>query len=712
MAVEKLKIRLDAAQILPRPEDQAIYQQISIRDTQAQAIKERVWVDPIQTILMIEPLQFRADAYLDSDIIRNGKLKWILTDSHWDEVVREQEKWLLSDGTAEEIETLTIFPKNAGFYLKFQAFGTRDDLYKLLTLGFGQWYLDIFADGIAVLRKAGEAGNRASGNIAGANRHKLTDDIVELVIMPIADGRLYIRRNGVAGFVYTLPHSERATGNTIEKGPFTLQAPNSRIRFELTQLRWPDIAVDSYYITPNFKFTSAPAATQEIHKDAASDIPGSGGVAVGVYDAHAVGAVWADLAVFVPDGVKTDYCVGFILVGDTSHDTSPMILGGRVYAYPSGVTVPTDPTDVSADVTRLSISTGDSAMDTTVTLMLREPDSHPILGAANRLCKITAGVDTIFIGVLKEPPKYTRTNDGHREFECVAQGLAKYLNEQCLRGTMLFDGVSHTEAVKWLCYAAGLVDADMEFDVDATALSDTRKQTSNGDIQSELQPDLADTPIDWIERIYDITGWRFTDGYSIAGDYVLKYIDPLSLSTASAHTFYMDSADETDPEGYQRIHEWRADSVEPEANEVYIYGPEVGTGRLIAGRYRDSQSQDPTTPDGSRPDNWLGIPRILAAGIDRYTTQQEVEGLALRIGQEVCEQRYFARFEADYPLQLWKNDVVTVVCTAATKEPGIGATGTSYYRITGIRNIDCQYEAADIPVRRAQYEAVKIGDLP
>ena len=98
MSVNPIVVRLDAEQIIPR-DLTAIYQTISIQETNAIAYKSGVHVDPYSNILMITPLQMLANSYTNTDIVRNGIEKWTLTAAHWEEVRRSSEKWRLSDGT-------------------------------------------------------------------------------------------------------------------------------------------------------------------------------------------------------------------------------------------------------------------------------------------------------------------------------------------------------------------------------------------------------------------------------------------------------------------------------------------------------------------------------------------------------------------------------------------------------------------------------------
>ena len=718
MSVNPIVVRLDAEQIIPR-DLTAIYQTISIQETNAIAYKSGVHVDPYSNILMITPLQMLANSYTNTDIVRNGIEKWTLTAAHWEEVRRSSEKWLLSDGTIEEIESTEVFPKDSGFYLQFFLFGARNDVYPGLELTFGQWKLTIRSDGLTFLYHGVEEFHRAAANLALSGEARFSDQLVELMIMPCSDGRLFIRRNGMAGFFYKLtPDDLNTDQGIIEEGSFTLKVStaNARVRFELTQLKWPETLTGYYYVTPNMTFPYPPATGQSVAVEVSADIPGNGGYVAAIYEPMVDGDTYATLAAFVPDDTKTEYCIGISMVGDSTFNSSTMITKLTVSADPTGGSAPTDPTDITHDIARLSINTGESVTDTTATFEIVNPENHPIFGKCNRHCTITTLDNTIFEGMLKDPPRYSRTIDGDRYYSCEAMTLAKWLLEPCLTNAIIFDGMIHTEAITWLCKLAGIPETMLDFDTDTSTLPNEQKQSSDGEVKYQFQPNFADTPMDWIEQICDITGWQFTDGYDISGNYVFKYIDPLALPTTVIKGFTLIAADETDY--YQRVYSWEPYSLEPEANEIYIMTKDQ-YGQIIAGRYWDRQSQDATMvepPAGEgeteRPDNWIGYRRLLVdATIDYPVTDQQLMAIALRAGMELCERRDILVMEAAYPIGLWSGDVISVYDSSATKQPYISdVSGVSYFRIWNISNIEFINEWADYPDRRAQYELVKIGD--
>jgi len=338
--------------------------------------------------------------------------------------------------------------------------------------------------------------------------------------------------------------------------------------------------------------------------------------------------------------------------------------------------------------------------------------NHLIFGSCNRLCTIQTGsVDLgyteIFTGVMKDAPRYIGNNSGIPMYELSVSSLVKYLNEQSICSVFSLDGMSHTEAIKALCYAGQLLPEDIETDTDDTLLPDTRKYGSTGEIQSDLLVQYGDSPMMWINKICELTGWVFRDGYLSTGKFGFKYIDPYAMDATVKAYFAFKTGDCISD--YQKIYDWNPYSLEPEANELLIIGTDA-LGNRIAGRYKDAASQDPAIEVALRPDNWLGTRRLVTVEVDYIVTPDWLKQQALRIGNMICRRRDMATFMADYPLQLWVGDVVQIYDSTMTMQ-GLGFTGISQYRITQISNIDFSHEYMDTPIRQATYEAVRIYDV-
>jgi hypothetical protein len=731
MSVDKVLLRLDTGQTLPGRINTAFYHTISVADAYPQAVyTDNLYYEPFTGTLMIRPLQFNPNSYLDATIPRNGVDQWNLTTAHWDEVQREQERWLLSDGTGETIENKRTLPDNYGFVLKFLVMGSRDDLFTAVSITFGPWSLVVLSDGYAILSRVGETGYRAAGHLTGPGHQRIAGDVLELTVMPVGDGTILIRRNGVAGFSYKVPADELGTPAQQGESPVVIpgSAPGTatafklqfgdgtngiRARFEFTQLWFPynsgGAQADYTFTAPVYYFAQPPMCGQTVSLDVLDDIPSTGG--------HTAQIQKPDGSAFAPNGTDTAYQVKVVLAPDHTQTSSPMLQRVTVAVDPIDASPVQGQGDVTADVMAVRLSTGDRVSETVCRFTLRLPDDHAIFGACNRLVALELGGSILFTGVLRNPPKYLREENGNRFYECEAATLSKDLEGHSLIASMQFDCVSHSEAVKRLCYAGNLLPSDLDFSDDETPLPDTRRQNSGGIVRSEFQPNPADKPLDWIERICEQTGWTFTDGYN-NGSFVFRYFDPYTLTNQSKHTFVMqatnESAESDGSYGYQRIFGWQAYSIEPQANELYMISVDE-RGNRIAARYWDRTSQNPTQPSADSPNlpNWLGTRRVVAHETRLQRDMDWLSRMALRAGLEICKRRDFAVFRAEYPAdkQLWKYDVVTVWDSDANqKEPGIGPSGKSLYRIVGIREIAFENEFADTPRRTAVYEAVKVGE--
>lgn len=719
--VDKIQVRIDAVSILPRSLTPFIHEDINIGAVWNKSqVRDGVWCDPYSGLMMITPLQYLASPELNTDIVRHPKAHWVVEStgvaigSHWDERTYEQEKWLISDGTAEEIETTTIFPKNSGFHVQFAVCGARNETFDAVDMWFGQWRLRIQSGGNVFLYRNNESVETEAvrGSISGSINQNITNELIDLLIMPTSRGDIYIRRNGVAGFWYRMPANQITDGNVIDAGSFKIKPLTGKITFQVTQLRWPTATTGYHYVTPNAQFGKTPVSTQTIAVTIDDDIPSSGGYVASLYKPLGIGEGYADLVPFVYDGTANQYCVGISMVGSTDHNSSPMLFGMSLNSDPGEGGAVTDPSDITYDVQTLSMHTGDRCSDTSLQLTIRNPANHLLDGACNRLCTVTAGTMTIFTGVMKEAAKYAKPNSGLGLYTLEISSLSKYLQEPCLYGNFVFDGKSHTDSVKQLCYAAQLLDADIEVDTDASTLPNPKPSGDGTGDTNQFATQYGDTPYDWIEKIADQKGWQFVDGYLTTGSFGFKYIDPYSLDdTVILATFVMDSIDLTGD--YQKVYEWSSSPLEPEGNELVICGIDA-LGQRIAGRYLDAKSQDETLPVEERPENWLGTVRMITFDFDdRQVVDKEwLQEMALRGGSMLCNRRDIINFHGDYPVGLWKNDVIQVYDSAMVKQPGIcQTTGISLYRILGISNIKFENEFADIPKRTADYECIRIKDV-
>lgn len=716
-AVDKLKVRLDAAQILPIPPDVIVRDDIRVVDTFAQAITNNIWLEPYSGAIMALPLQFSDDFYLNSTVTRYGISSWTLDDgstpitTHWDEREREYDRWVVSDGTTELIQTSSDIDADTGLFLSVFLCGEEDDTFEALRVWFGQWKLVIYSNGKAdvYVVKDGVDYKRGTGWLNAASRNTLCNRISNLMIVPTADQRLLVRRNGVAGFTTIVPDEDlggAGDDEIITAAKVKLQAPgSSMIRFQLTELAY-DTSTDCEYVSPVRALGTPPTDGATI--TATVDQLNLGGlIACNVYEGYDPADPPTGIGDLTPfsagDGIVDSYCIG-VLINPTA-TCSPIFRGATVMIDPPEGTEPEDPADITADVTSCVIEPGENPVNTEAKLTIRDVDDHPILGVCNRWCDVMIGDVVVLRGVLREPPALIY-RDGYRSYEITVQSIAKFLDQPCLHSNVRFDGVAHTTAVEWLLRFAGIGATEFEIQTDTTTLPNTASQPDGSD--SKLRPGIADTPMEWITRVAEMTGWEFRDGVLEAvapatiGNYGFVYLDPLARNETSAHTFVFHTSNSAGDDAYDIIHsEARWYAQEPESNEVWVVGCNE-KGERIAAVYRDEDSQDATLTEELRPDNWLGYRKVGLIPVKRVVTMDMLKAIALRIGTEVSQRVDLVDFEADWKPGLWRGVYVTL----DTNEDDDLPTIEPLWRIERISSITFDDEGSDYPSRRARYTCV------
>ncbi len=703
MAADKLHVYIEAGQT-PTIADVPVIDDIRVADTFNQSRVEGLWLEPYTKSLTIKPLQFSDDFYKDDTVTRYGKSAWTLTSDYWDEIEREEDRYLLSNGTDELIETTATFDANVGFVLDFFLYGHDGDEFEALNLTFGGWTAKIWATGRIELYFANETVPRAISRLVTPQaRHGICDHRSQLVIMPSADNTLYIRRNGAAGLSYKLPAATLTANNDniIDEATFTLKAPNSQIQFQLTQLAFPIGAGDYYWISPNRQLPKPIPADTEL-ATVVDELNLGGSCIVNVYEAREDSDGFDDLVVLEPDGVKDSYCVGVLMSANASGTNAPLFRGVRFSFEPAQPEALTDPSEITSDVTACRIEVTDDPMQTAATVTIRNPDDHDLLGACNCRAMLKIGTTTIFDGVLKEPARRVKNSENEDRWELSIQTLAKYLDLPCLPGSVFFDGQKHTDVIKWLCGFAGLPADYIETDTDDMTLRDTRKMVS-GKVHSDLQPSAADTPRQWIEKVAAESCWTFLDGPLSGGGFGLRYIDPLTASEDSDGSFVYRTQD-SQGEAYYDI--LRSDlqlySIEPEGNEIHFICPQED-GTLVSYAYKDEDSQNPDLAPEERPDNWLGIRKVITIPVNGIVPDALGKRLAWRVGRQMTLRVDMAEFEADWWPGLWRGSVVEL------NDNSQGYPGAGKYRIETM-SLQFESEAPDYPIRRARYSAVKLEE--
>ena len=748
MAIARLQVFIDEETAVKKNKP-VVTQDFILQGSKDVSTLENCWIEPNKGILMRRPIQFRTAAgegvRYSTDIQRYPIANWHYADGtpvtdYWQDVKQNESTWLLGPNAAggyeKWLKTRLGFKGDVSFFFRFVCQGVPGDSVTGFSVRFGQWQLNIYTDGKIELyhQTVRPTEKRMEGNISAGAGHSLIGNEVKLSIMVIGNS-LLIQRNGVTGFYYDLVLDDWIYEDNwywvSKKEKFSVYPAGCKLRFELTPMMW-DLE-DSYYISPTCWFPRPPEATDTIAVTLNDNVytpSWNTGVATGSLITLPVEGSPA----FAADGASRGFAIKIALTPSTDSASgkgtaSPAVSVVRVTDTPADTEVDTDPTEITDDVIRVTLTSGNDVTGTEAVVELRNAQDYDIFGHCNTAVVLKLGDATIFKGVLKEPPQYVHEGLGKITYKLVAQTHAKFLNEQCLL-PCVFDGVPHSTAIQTIIDMAGIKDADFEVvdSGDKLTLLPTTQKLSGEDEQQEYNfaSQSGDRAYDLITSIADSMGWMFTDAMDDSRNLKLQYVDPLTFTTTPIHYFVFKSADECWADGadypYRRIYSWSLNSQEPTATWFRVMG--MVNGVLEYGGYPnntglDIDAEDPDLTPALRPDNWLGLRREVQIPwyIDPQnnqiaeTTLYHLQCLAYRMGREFTKRWDIATFEADWPA-LWRNDCVQVYDSSLEKVEGVDAsTGYGLYRILAVSNIKFEFESDNVeyPRRTATYQAVRIA---
>ena len=677
----------------------AIYQDVQVHDHFFYGVKNRVALDPYTRSLVCLPRQLSGDWKSDTNVTRYSHLTdWSgVTGATWQEIPDLEDRWLMNLGTGPtaEITSIYSFDADTSFLLQFMPTGSKHEVFDVLDFTFGQWTLRIDSHGHCKLYE--DETQVCEGYITASTHGSILDEMVSLIVMPLGEKRLCIRRNSFegGGFIYQLPVLDY--GTVIAAGSCSLKMWSGTCRFQLTQL--------TYDTTQDFEFTTAPITLKHppqigqssLSEDDAISAPTGTGIVIGLQN--------SDGTPFVADGVSDTLKVMFSLT-PAIHKT-PVVHGEVLMWLPLARNVRPLPLDIIQDVRAMSLHVGEKAEDTSLEITLINVENYPTLyGASNRMVRLAVGEPPndyhILEGVLQDPPKYVYSKDGDQYFTMKVASLWKFLTEPNFDWGAGFDGLLPSEAVRRCCHGgnltedavteSGVISADLNIQTSTLPLADTRQTVSDKNT-SEWTPEPGDAPGEWIDRISGHVGWIFKDGHTL-NCWELQFIDPLTRSTTPVHTFVMSTPLATLTN--QILSEWEAWSEEPETNELCLDATIADTGERVLAVYLDKASQDPTLAPASRPDNWLGYKKQALVPWGQVT-ELGLRDVCTRIGAVVTRRTDRCAFTADWPYGLWTGDVVTITDGVSPKN----------YRLTKM-DVTFRYDHDQEFFHYAHYEAVAI----
>lgn len=705
---QTLQLILDVEKAMPSRLNGISNEWHGVAEGWPQSKGEYIYQEPRTGLVTIRPYQLYADTHLlgAAYFRRWGLSDWSgYTESRWDEVKRNEDRWLLSDGVSETITTTDGITADTGVCVDFFVYGAESDRYNVFDLTISNWTLSIWSDGLVTFTDPDSDESRTGGlTVPGVST--LVNRITRLLVIPAAIPGLFVVTADGGGFLYRL-NPEREAENIIEAGDISIDTLGNKQYLQVSEITYPT-TVDPWLLLPPRMVARPPAEGQNIDLSPVWYNLG-GGVSAQLYKPLEPGQGYGDLTPFEPNGVDDTYCVGFLLTANTTGLKAPWVAGCHVTIDDDEPDIEPLDGDVTADVLSCSISVNDNALATEAHIEIRNPDYWEIEGLCGCRGQLYIGDRMIFDGLLAEPPRIQRLSRENVRAEIVLRGLGgKMADVPCLAAGLLFDGRKHTDIVPWLLRYAGVPSQYISADSSDDLLPVTASKADYSD--SRLRTQTADTPADWIQRLSELTGWRLLDGpLTIStGDppeevvvYGYRWVDPLAMSTDPQHRFTVETQYSYGEDAYDLIRsELNAYSVEPEGNEIHVICGGVDGG-LVDAVYIDEDAQNPDLEPSARPPGWLGYRKIVTILYDLVLPDSVITALALRIGEELSKRADIVEFTADWPGTIWVGDAI---------ELDMGSTSLPYagtYRIESM-DVDWQSEVVSYPVRRAHYKCVKL----
>lgn len=372
---------------------------------------------------------------------------------------------------------------------------------------------------------------------------------------------------------------------------------------------------------------------------------------VGTQTAVASLSTWSGSA-FSPNGSDDEHRIKLSL---TTSDTgyTPSVYGSML-AYPEGVadTDDSDAFDATASVIACSLSVPDDPSGVAADILLRDPegleaDVGKLRSLANRPVLLELDDETtpqVLLDGWGGAPEFDDDLpvEAAERLDLVIRDRWKALEHAIYDDLVVYDGVNLAEAIELIVRRAGISAGDLDLSTTSFRLPESNQ---GGDWGFSAEP--GDTAAQMLDRLMKAFAHDWVYGFrpkSGGTEFFAK--TPADLGTTPAATLYSKTADaETAGDATDIYTSFQIAKLEPEANDVWVWGQEPGTGRPIASRKQDSLSLAPGTAVASRPDNWVGERRPYAFADPGIISQA--------VADEACE-RLFARLSAVRVMAEWR----------------------------------------------------------
>lgn len=634
---------------------------------------ENTYVDPARSILMLTPAprmaQWQLNAshpcqrYTASDLTKTGT--WIETD-----LGRFSGDVAMHSITAGGALTTPALLKNQGVYLAIynyqgtttpnQAAGAASaGVYceGLFSASAGQpatsfrWYYD--RGQLEVFR----------GPDLSATYNLIGDDqpqqgalrYVDLLVIPCGPREALFLTNAGKGAYHAFTESE--VGDNFEvtgAGAFEFSQPTGQVTVQIAPMRF---ASSGYMCAYPTIFSTAPPTGTLFSVDGfwtATSLGGGGSAILRQPD---------NGSNFVPNGVDRKCKVRVSLTAAGSNTGTLFVSAVQLYSPPESVALDGPSVDVLEQVTDCSFTVGQDPSGDSISLELVDPAAIAALGVPNpdtginRSAQIKLGEEVIFDLRLGAPRKVEGFSESVTRLAFEGKTLWAHLESYRFQDDIILDGKTITAATEFILEQCGLLAENYEVSSDPFTLP-AGAAPSLGDYAISIK--AGDTPAEWLLRIRD--DFAATWSLFIKGP-KLYFRKPEDFPASPVVTLGKSAAalgGETSTLWRDLIRESEVQVIEPEANDIWVWGFDPRTQKAICVHYADSASQDPTISPLDRPANWLGEIRRYALFDPAITTKQAAIRACGYLARRLTVERYVRDITCEFIESAWKNDLVEI----------------------------------------------------
>lgn len=635
------------------------------------------WIEPITHMLMLRPLQLRADWSRQTGIvIENGierDYRRLRKDAfrhpedenaelQWDEVELSAagDWWLVSRGenaASEGIQTASTYPENQGFFISMRAFTFNNERGRIASLEFGQFKVDVWGTGMVAIydKEESDPEKRMQGGGYIASSF-IPNTEFGLLILPCRDtGILFYSTEGKGFFCGMREYTKRETeGSQTQMQQITKPGP-LKIRFfhqgyvQACHTLFPsecEVEIPPRPFPRRLRDGDSVSFTDYSHV-----LPGTG-IAKNIHDGSG-GTITKD---------SLAYGTRYILVSTNygqAHGNSrtPFVYGGVMKIVPPEETV-SGPLfkDITDDVIALSV---DNAIGETASgeLVLKYAEHYiDDLGGPQNVCAVRIMIDDqeIFYGFGINPTIDDASTEEARRLHYDLSTWFSHASEVAvLPVPIVLDGQSYYDVFQFIWKGAG-IDPDRVRTFGYVDLSG-KFMTSEQAGEYITQIDYGSTLGDVADELRRETGYLIGER-TVDKKWCLVIYDPLQFLQPTL-VYSKVTKDGTRP-----IFDFKYSKSPPLCNELSVIFCDGALQQNVMIKVQDRQSMDPLLPKDQRLPNWLGEVRrsiYYSEGVLNFATMKaRTFALAARPGVmtevELCE------FRSAYDTDLQPLDTILI----------------------------------------------------